>query len=138
MTARPADARATLRQFLKYGAVGALGTALHFGLTVLLVDGAGARPVPASGAGFLVAFVVQYLLNRAWVFQSGVSPWRGLARYGVVCGAGLLLSTALMYAATGVLGLRYLWGLVATVAVVPLTNFTLNRLWTFKPAQPAR
>lgn len=137
MPTSPGEAHGTLRQFVRYGVVGVLGTVLHFGITILLVDGAGVDPVPASALGFLVAFAVQYVLNRAWVFESGVGAWRGLARYAAVCALGLLLSVALMYTATVVLGLRYLWGLVAIVAVVPLTNFTLNRLWTFEPERRA-
>lgn len=131
MSATDAETAGTIAQFVRYGAVGALGTALHFGAAIMLVEGAGANPVAASGAGFMVAFVVQYLLNRTWVFASRVGPWRGLARYAVVCATGLAISLVLMHAATAWLHLDYLWGLAAVVAVVPVTNFTLNRLWTF-------
>jgi len=118
-------------QFFRYCVVGGIGTALHFGITIALVEGAGAHPTAASIAGFAAAFASSYLLNRLWVFGPGAKPWLSFFRYSVVCLAGLFLNTAIMTITVDWLHWYYLWGLALVVAVVPVTNFALNRLWAF-------
>ena len=71
-------------QFLRYCIVGGIGTCLHFGLTIALVEGAGSPPTAASVVGFAAAFVSSYLLNRLWVFGPGARPWVSFARYALV------------------------------------------------------
>lgn len=124
-----------LTRFARYCAVGGLGTLLHFGATIALVEGAHVAPVPASVAGFLLALAVSFVLNRSWVFRSTAQPLQSGVKYAVVSVAGLALNTLLMTAITVWLGWSYLWGLALVVAVVPITNYTLNRRWAFAPPQ---
>ena len=122
-------------QFFRYCIVGGIGTALHFGITIALVEGARSPPTAASVAGFGAAFVSSYLLNRLWVFGPSARPWLSFVRYSVVCLVGLFLNTAIMTITVDWLHWYYLWGLGLVVAVVPVTNFALNRLWAFPVAQ---
>ena len=122
-------------QFFRYCVVGGIGTCLHFGITIALVEGAGASPTAASVVGFGAAFVSSYLLNRFWVFGPSARPWISFVRYSVVCLSGLILNTSIMALTVDWLRWYYLWGLAVVVAVVPVTNFALNRLWAFPVAQ---
>ena len=122
-------------QFFRYCVVGGIGTCLHFGITIALVEAAGAQPTAASVAGFAAAFVSSYLLNRFWVFEPSPRPWVSLARYAVVCLCGLVLNVSIMTLAVDWLQWHYLMGLAIVVLVVPITNFTLNRLWAFRDAR---
>jgi putative flippase GtrA len=122
-------------QFFRYCVVGGIGTALHFGITIALVEGAGSPPTAASVVGFAAAFVSSYLLNRFWVFGPSARPWVSFVRYSIVCLSGLFLNTAIMTVTVDWLRWYYLWGLALVVAVVPVTNFALNRLWAFPVAQ---
>jgi putative flippase GtrA len=75
--------------------------------------------------------VSSYLFNRFWVFGASPRPWIALARYAVVCLCGLVLNVSIMALTVDWLHWRYLVGLGIVVLVVPVTNFTLNRLWAF-------
>lgn len=108
---------------------------MHFGITIALVEGAGAGPTGASVVGFAAAFVSSYLLNRFWVFGTSARPWVSLVRYAVVCLCGLLLNVSIMALTVDWLHWYYLWGLAVVVAVVPITNFMLNRVWAFPVVQ---
>ena len=122
-------------QFLRYCVVGAIGTLVHFGITIAMVEWARTRPTAASIAGFVAAFVVSYVLNRSWVFAASARSWLSFARYSVVCFTGLALNTSIMVITVDWLRWYYLWGLAIVVAVVPVTNFALNRLWAFRVAR---
>lgn len=122
----------TVQRFLRYCAVGGLGTLIHFGTTLILVERFGIDPVPATIAGFVGALVVSFLLNRGWVFASTVAAAPGLARYTAVSVLGFLLNVAIMVVVTRVLVLDYRIGLALVVLIVPATNFALNSRWTFR------
>ena len=123
------------QQFLRYCVVGAIGTCTHFGITIALVEWARVQPTAASIVGFVAAFVVSYVLNRNWVFGASARPWISFFRYSVVCLTGLFLNTSIMVVTVEWLRWYYLWGLAVVVAVVPVTNFALNRRWAF-PVTP--
>src|SRR5215831_18521580 len=122
-------------QFVRYCIVAGIATCTHFGITIALVEWAGGRPTVASIIGFIAAFVVSYVLNRSWVFAASARSWLSFVRYSVVCLSGLFLNTSIMVVTVDWLRWYYLWGLAVVVAVVPVTNFALNRLWAFPVAQ---
>jgi putative flippase GtrA len=132
------DSRSSIgvaEQFVRYCIVGGIGTCTHFGITIALVEWAGVHPTVASIIGFVAAFVVSYVLNRSWVFPASARSWLSFVRYSVVCLSGLVLNTSIMVVTVDWLRWYYLWGLAVVVAVVPVTNFALNRLWAFPVAQ---
>lgn len=120
------------RRFLRYCVVGGLGTVVHFGTTMLLVELWRVDAVAATVIGFLCALAVSFALNRSWVFASSVAVAPGLARYTAVSVLGFVLNVAIMFVVTRVLGLDYRIGLVLVVLIIPVTNFTLNARWTFR------
>ena len=115
----------------RYGVVGVIGTILHIGTLVLLVEKFQADPVLSSVAGFILALIVSYFLNFSWVFDSSRQHQVAGFRYVVVSVSGLALSTLIMYTAVDLLHWWYGWGVVCLVLVVPISNFLLNYLWTF-------
>ena len=130
---RTANSRtAKARRFLRYCAVGGLGTVVHFGTTMLLVEALRIDAIVATVIGFLCALAVSFVLNRSWVFASTVAVAPGLARYSVVSGLGFVLNVTIMALVTRVLGLDYRIGLALVVLIIPITNFTLNARWTFR------
>jgi putative flippase GtrA len=133
MTARRSNTTLP-EQFLRYCIVGGIGTCMHFGITIALVEAAGSHPTAASVVGFAAAFVTSYLLNRFWVFGPSLRPWVSFVRYSIVCACGLALNVSIMALTVDWLRWYYLWGLAVVVAVVPVTNFALNRHWAF-PSQ---
>ena len=99
-----------LARFLRFAAVGAVGTLAHYALLVALVEGAGAPPLAGATAGFVLGALVNYALARRLVFASTRSHAQALPRFFAVALAGLAW-TALLLILGGVGVLRWLaWG----------------------------
>lgn len=119
----------------KYAVVGGIGTLLHFGLLIAFVEWLGWPPVVSSVIGFLIVLAVSYALNKSWTFRQRDEPVRfgQVLKYTAVSVLGLLLNAAVMYIAVDLLHWHYVAGQCAVVAIVPVSNFILNRWWTFRP-----
>lgn len=123
--ARPA------RQFVRFAAVGALATGVHYLLLIVLVEGGLAGPVAATAWGYLAGAVVGYAANRRYTFASSVRHVMGLPRFLLVAAAGFALNTALMAWMTASPGIHYLVAQIVATALVLIWNFAANRHWTF-------
>lgn len=136
----PAEARsavAPLRKLIRYGIVGVMGAITHMSTLFALVELGLARPIPATVAGFVLALLTSYLLNRYWTFQHQGAHLPSMAKYCVVSVFGLLLNMGIITLCTDVLGWWYGWGGAIAVVVVAANNFFLNNFWTFAPARPS-
>lgn len=117
---------------IRYGLVGLLGTALHFAGVIFFVEAVRLDPVMGSGLGFLLVLVVSYFLNRTWTFRSKSKGARQFFFYTLVSLFGLALNSAIMFFSVHILQWNYLYGQGMVVAVVPASNYILNRFWTFR------
>lgn len=142
MSARPRFAlRRGVKQFLKFGVVGASGTVvnfvvyhllLHFQLHIWL----------AYAVGFIVGGVNNYWWNRHWTFRSQGHPWKELGQFITVSAVALGISEIVILFAEKYLPVMPLrnsaaW-LMATVVGMGW-NFFGNKFWTFRHThhQPA-
>ena len=110
-----------MRQFVRYGVVGAAGTALQYTILVLLVQLGQIPAVAASTAGAIAGALVNYLLNHRWTFLSTRSHEHALPRFTVVALAGIL----------SFFGAHYLVAQTVATGVVLVAGFLANRTWTF-------
>ena len=111
--------------------MGAIGTAAHYALLVMLVQGLGADPVAASAAGAALGALINYLLNYRYTFRSR-QPHRSAApKFFFLAAIGLVLNTLLMAFGVHVLHWNYLLVQVLATGLVLLWNFIGNRMWTF-------
>ncbi|MBJ6361356.1 GtrA family protein [Paenibacillus sp. GCM10012307] len=119
---------------IKYGIVGLIGTVFHFALLVLLVEWGGLHPIAGSATGFIAVLILSYFLNVIWTFTdaSEKRTIRQFIKYTIVSCSGLLLNTAVMYAAVELAHLPYLIGQCIITVIVPVHNYVLNRRWTFR------
>jgi len=120
-------------QFMRFGIVGVLNTAVQFLVFVLLFRVLHVPMILASGLGYIAGIVNSYLLNRTWTFK--VRRRRETREF--------LRFVAVNILAMGV-NLGTLKFLVATWAVVPevaqilaigaslVVNFAGNKWWTFR------
>ena len=120
-----------LREFLRYGGAGAIGTAAHYALLFSLVQFAHTDAVIASTAGAILGALVNYTFNHRYTFASSKAHHVSLPRYTVVALAGIVLN-GLVLAAVLALGAwhYFIAQLVATVAVF-VAGYLVNRRWTF-------
>jgi len=119
-------------QFIRFGLVGVVSTFTHVGTLAFLVELLNFPPIPASTLGFILAVVVSYILNHRFTFRTKGNHSVYFPRYLLVCIIGLSLNTGIMYLTVQVLEWWYLAGQLCALTVVPVSNFTLNRFWTFK------
>jgi len=129
------------RQFQRYLIVGALGTGVHLVILALCVEWLGMGATGGAVAGFIGALLVSYILNHRWAFDSSRAHTSSLWRYALVSVSGLALNTAMVSAMVNYLQWWYFTAQLSVIWIVPISNFILNRYWTFgtnaKSSSPA-
>jgi putative flippase GtrA len=120
------------RQFLTFAAVGAIGTAAHYAVLVLLVEGMSASPTIATTVGFVCGAVVNYVLNRRFTFASARRHRAALPQFLCIAALGGVANSIVVAALTSRPGVNYLVAQVIATGVVLVWNFLANRYWTFR------
>lgn len=118
-------------RFFRYGFVGLVGTLIHVGTVVVLVELLKLNPLFSSCIAFTLALIVSYILNRKWTFEMQHHNMIIFAKYLIVSLIGLGLNMLIMYITVYVLKWWYFVGLTLVVIIVPISNFFLNLLYTF-------
>lgn len=122
-----------LLRFFRFGVVGSLGFVIDFGITYLLKEGFGVWPFLANTAGFSMAVVNNYLLNKYWTFsEKSEFSARQFIGFLVISLIGLLINTALLALFFQALGLNFYLAKVIATGMVMCWNFLANRIWVFK------
>jgi putative flippase GtrA len=111
---------------------GGSGTAGYFIFVALLVEKMAVSPVLSVVISYSVLALYTYLINRRWVYDTRSKHLPTIFRFLVLLMLGYFLNTSIMYVATEILAQSYLWGLFASVAILPATNFAIGYLWVFK------
>ncbi|MBP1204392.1 putative flippase GtrA [Duganella sp. 1411] len=122
-----------LAQFLRFAMVGASGTAVQYAVLWLGVERFGVGAAAASGAGYLLGAVVNYVLNYFFTFGSRHSHLRVASRYFSLLAVGWCLNTALMWLLVQEAHWYYWVAQVLTTGLGLLFNFAGSRWWAFRP-----
>jgi putative flippase GtrA len=113
----PRQGRAST-QIPSFAAIGAFGYVVDAATTFACAKYLGLSPELARPPGFVLATVVNFLLNRAITFRHSDAPAvRAFLRYCAVASAGLAVNYA-VYSACVLLAPRF--GLAPTPAILPL------------------
>jgi putative flippase GtrA len=105
-------------QIPAFAAVGVIGYFVDAGITFLGAKYLGLSPELARPPGFIVATIVNFLLNRSITFRHSRAPlFRAILRYCGVASVGLAVNYSL-YSACVVLAPRA--GVAVTPAILPL------------------
>jgi putative flippase GtrA len=124
-------------RFVQYAAVGAVATAVHYGVLVACVETALLAPPWAAALGAWVGAQVAFVGNAWLTFRAAPITIGAWLRFQATAAIGAVLSFALVAAAVHV-GLHYLLAqAVATVLTLGVT-FEINRRWSFAPPTPPR
>jgi len=101
-----------------FAAVGVIGYLVDAGVTYACARHLGLSPELARPPGFVIATIVNFLLNRAITFRGSRAPFlRAFRRYWVVASGGLAVNYA-VYSLCVQLAPRF--GVAVTPAVLPL------------------
>ena len=129
---RDLAARRGVRQFLKFGIVGASGTVVNFLVAHALEKSTTLSWFADFAIGFMVGGVSNYLLNRIWTFGSQRNPFLEGLQFLSVSAIALILGKGVfeIAARAGFHHFTMTW-LAATIAGI-FVNFFLNKYWTFR------
>jgi putative flippase GtrA len=125
--------RPIIRQGLRFAVVGVVNTFTCLAIVWTLRDAAGLPVWLASAAGYVVATVQSYLVNRAWTFGGGgeaaVPMGAQMLRFVLLNVVTGLLFTALTSMLEPALGVRA----ASVIALVPVTliSFIGARMFVF-------
>ena len=125
----------TVRQFMAFTGVGAVGTAGHYLTLVLLVEALHRDPVLSTSMGFVVGAMINYILNYKYTFSSNKAHHETLFRFLLVALIGALINSGIMYVGTTLWSVNYLLTQIVATGIVLVQNFTLNKLWTFSESE---
>lgn len=119
--------------FFRFLLVGGSCTGIQYAILIILVRWATIPAIIASSIGFIFSTVVNYFLSRSFTFKS-TSPHRSaFPKFISVAFIGLIINTVFMTLLHNFLGAHYLVAQLFTTGIVMITNYLLNRYWSFAP-----
>jgi putative flippase GtrA len=120
-----------VRQFLKYGIVGASNTILTFVIYTVGVE-IGVQYLLALVLGYLAGSLNSYILNRHWTFRAThLAHATAGTRFAVVQACAIAANIGLLYLFVHRLGVQKIPAqAILTVPVLAVTFF-VNRAWAF-------
>jgi putative flippase GtrA len=124
--------RRGVRQFFKFGIVGASGMVVNFVIAHVLEKTTQFSWFVDFAAGFMIGGLSNYMLNRIWTFGSRRNPVLEGLQFLTVSAVALVLGKLVFTVAerTGFHHFTTTW-LIATLAGTCI-NFFLNKYWTFR------
>jgi len=130
--------RRGLRQFVKFGIVGASGFAVNFAIFTILQQFDPKHAVPMHyyviySIAFLGGGVSNYFLNRRWTFRSTGHAGREGAQFLTVSVMALAVGLVVSWLVHPYLGSGHKTWFVSTIAGI-FVNFFINKYWTFRSA----
>ena len=125
-------------ELFRFGVVGIIATTVYLALYAGLIEFAGVAPLVSNCIGSAVGVAVSFAGHNWWTFQSGTAH-RHLGNTGIrfllVNLIGFAESSVIVFVITGPLAARYEYSIIAILAVVPLSQYLLNKFWTFRDRQ---
>jgi len=121
-----------VRQFVKFGVVGASGMVVNFVIAHVLEKTTALSWFADFEIGFMVGGVSNYIFNRIWTFGSRRNPFVEGLQFLTVSAIALIFGR-IVFAVAEHFNLHHFtttW-LVATLAGT-FVNFFINKYWTFR------
>ncbi len=131
--------RRSVRQFVKFGIVGASGFVVNLAIFTLLQrvvpNHAAAGPYYAIySVAFLAGGVSNYFFNRIWTFRSTGHAGREAAQFLSVSVLALVVGLIVSALVAPAFGHGHKTWFLATVSGI-VVNFFVNKYWTFRSVQ---
>ena len=119
------------KEFIRFGLVGVINTAVDFAVFVLLYRLADFDPLLANALAFLVAVTNSYLMNHHWTFQTGEDvSFSAYIRFVVLNAGGLVIGTLTIVLLEGTMPLEFAKIIAAFLTLI--WNYTSSKLFVFK------
>jgi dolichol-phosphate mannosyltransferase len=126
-----------LSKAARFYTVGATGLLLNYIVSMMLTKGIISNfwYLQASIIGIILSITSNFFLNKIWTFEDRTfSPRNTLKQYGMFLGlstVGAVVQLILLYLFVQS-GFQYTASLILAVAAASVSNFLLNKKWTFR------
>lgn len=119
-----------IEQIFKFGIVGVICTILDYAIMIVLKDFFDVHYLIASGIGFSISVVVNYVLSMKYVFQGkeGTDKRKEFISYIILSVIGLGLDQLTMGLMVGILGVWYVIAKAFSTGVAMVYNFISRKL----------
>lgn len=124
-------------RLVKYGVVGLVSMFAHLTSLFILTEASVLGPVSSSSIGFCISVAVSYYGNAKYTFQSTVPHIVAVPRFLVTSATGFATNAVVMYVGVHVLDLPYPAVQVVALLLIPISNFALHSVWTFRQSSDA-
>lgn len=119
-------------KFVRFGIVGFSGIFVDFGVTYLFKEKFRISKYISNSAGFLMATISNYFLNRYWTFQSqDPKAFEQFGKFFAIALIGLIFNNLIIYILNDKLKINFYLSKVFAIAAVSLWNFFANYIYTF-------
>jgi putative flippase GtrA len=128
--------RRGIRQFVKFGIVGASGFVVNLVVFTVLqhftpLDERAARYMWLFSISFLSGGVSNYFLNRIWTFRATGHVALQAAQFLAVSGIALVVGLGVSKVVAPYYGAGHRTWFIATMSGI-VVNFFINKYWTFR------
>lgn len=119
-------------QFVKFGLVGAINTAVSYLIYYFLVV-LHFHYIFSTIIGYIGSLIVGYFLSRVWVFKAyTVNVNKSIFKFCAIYGSSLLLNLCCMYCLVDILKISQIIAPFFSLCVTIPYNFILSKYWAFK------
>lgn len=120
-------------QLIKFALVGITGMGLDFGTTWVLKERVKINKFLANAAGFSIAVVNNFLLNKYWTFDNqNPIVTEQFVKFLVISIVGLGINSLLLFILLKKIKGNFYLVKLAVIGLVFFWNFSANYLFTFK------
>jgi putative flippase GtrA len=122
----------TMLAFTRFLLVGGFATALQYVILFVLVHFTGMNAVLASGIGYVISAIFNYVLSYRFTFESTQAHRVSAPRFLIIGLCGLILNSVILEFATEGVGLNLLTAQIMATVVTLAWNFIANGIWSFR------
>ena len=122
-----------IKEFIKFGVVGGIGTLINIIILFLLTEKVGVYYLISAIFSFIVAMSGNFILNKIWTFKENVKLGIGkkYLQFGLVSVSALLVNLFFLYLFTEIFGIYYIISQILAIGIALIINFLGNKIWTF-------
>jgi dolichol-phosphate mannosyltransferase len=121
----------------RFYTVGASGLIVNYLISIILSNGMLSKfwYLQATFIGIIFSITTNFILNKIWTFEdrnfSVKTTLKQYALFVAISGVGAAIQLALLYLFVQDGGFQYAVSLIMAVAIASISNFLLNKKWTF-------
>jgi dolichol-phosphate mannosyltransferase len=126
-----------LQEFIKYALIGFSGIFVNLFFLYILTQFLHVYYLISEIFAFSIATMSNFTMNKLWTFRERLNDQfvsKG-SKFFIVAGAALIVNIFFLWFFTEVTGIYYILSQILSSAFTLLTNFSGNKLWTFRKRQ---